>query len=474
MPTYFVCVASGAFHNSEERYPQPRCHPQTQTHLFMNLWDWANRTDPTSTIFSGKSAIAQTFSQQLEQYGRLGASFFFKRGHSSRGNAKGLISTIAYQLAMLLPEFRHAVSRRVENDPSIVARSLSTQLQDLIVEPCRNIPHGSTLTVVIDGLDECEGQNVQLEILRSLGNAVRDTYLPLRFFISCRPEPQIREAFAIASFRSLHHSFSLQPSFQDVHTYLVDEFARIRREHPSTIDAGPTVWPSMEAVDTLVTKSSAYFIYAHVVIQFIGDKDFPPTDRLATILATTLPTAEKPFHALNELYGQILSDVPSRSNLQIILCVIVNFKFKPSHIEQLLELRSGEVDLALRRLHSVLNVPPIDDPPYHPMSFDSPTHVSAHHASFFDFLKDPARSGNFYVDSVEHRMDLARSVLKMMSDPSLNRQDIDHVAWCVVWIILLRGSNKLSELAPSNRQPTEVGPGQRNPLQLPITHDVYA
>jgi energy-coupling factor transporter ATP-binding protein EcfA2 len=74
---------------------------------------------------SGKSAVAQSFCQRLQEQGRLGGSSFFKRGHPSRGNAKKLFPTIAYQLALLLPELRQLISHRIENDPAIVDRSLS-------------------------------------------------------------------------------------------------------------------------------------------------------------------------------------------------------------------------------------------------------------------------------------------------------------------------------------------------------------
>ncbi|KAJ6504078.1 hypothetical protein C8R47DRAFT_1038323 [Mycena vitilis] len=99
-------VAGGAFHDSLERYPQPRCHPETRTEMLEDLHQWSSRTDPASSILwlqgpagAGKSAIAQSLCQMLEAEGRLGASFFFKRGNAYRGSANKLFSTIAYQLA---------------------------------------------------------------------------------------------------------------------------------------------------------------------------------------------------------------------------------------------------------------------------------------------------------------------------------------------------------------------------------------
>ncbi|KAJ7806265.1 hypothetical protein B0H13DRAFT_1929698 [Mycena leptocephala] len=153
-------------------------------------------------------------------------AFFFKRGHLSRGNENKLFSTLAYQLSLHFPELKRVISQVVEADPSITNRSLSIQLQRLIIEPCRLNLHGHTLTLIIDGLDECEGQNIQQEILRSIGRVMHDKFLPLRFLIVSRPEPHIGEIFI----GMLHNALNVNQSSEDVRKYLLDEFARIHQE----------------------------------------------------------------------------------------------------------------------------------------------------------------------------------------------------------------------------------------------------
>ncbi|KAJ7626626.1 hypothetical protein DFH06DRAFT_1058154, partial [Mycena polygramma] len=165
-------VASDAFHNAAARYPQPRCHPETRMEILEDLHQWSSRTDFGSSILwlhgpagAGKSAIAQSFCQTLEAEHRLGAGFFFKRGHPSRGSAHKLFPTIAYQLARSRPDLKRAISEVVEDDPSIVDTDLSTQALKLIIEPCRRNSRTCNLVIVVDGLDECEGQHLQQEIL---------------------------------------------------------------------------------------------------------------------------------------------------------------------------------------------------------------------------------------------------------------------------------------------------------------------
>ncbi|KAE9383301.1 hypothetical protein BT96DRAFT_80680 [Gymnopus androsaceus JB14] len=170
-------VALEALHDSAESFPQPRCHPETRTKMLKTLRDWSLQRDPHSSVLwlygpagSGKSAIMQTFFRQLQKAGRLGACFFFKRGHATRGNAKTLFATIAYQLAIGVPWLKAPISQIVEENPSIVARSIKTQLQKLISEPCHlhNNNSRDPLLILIDGLDECEGYDVHRKILLAI------------------------------------------------------------------------------------------------------------------------------------------------------------------------------------------------------------------------------------------------------------------------------------------------------------------
>ncbi|KAJ7845479.1 hypothetical protein B0H13DRAFT_2409709, partial [Mycena leptocephala] len=153
-------------------------------------------------------------------------------------------------------------------DPSITDYSLSVQLQQLIVEPCRQNLYSHTLTVIIDGLDECDSQHIQQEILWSISSVMHDSSLPLRFLIASRDEPHIREIFT-GSLNKLHCPLNVNQSFADIRKYLLDEFARIHREHCATMSMVPEPWPSLEIINHLVWKSSGYFIYASTVIKFI-------------------------------------------------------------------------------------------------------------------------------------------------------------------------------------------------------------
>ncbi|KAJ7118225.1 hypothetical protein C8R44DRAFT_878843 [Mycena epipterygia] len=440
---YRASVAD-ALHNSVERYPQPKCHPETRTEILDSLWNWTCGIEPlvesqdyewtrdahsffgdssASNILwlygpagAGKSAIAQSLCQRIEAESSVAASFFFKRGHASRGNANRLFPTIAYQLAILLPKLKDYISQMVENDPAIVDKSLSIQLQKLIVEPWQQMIPSSRAVIIIDGLDECDGQDVQQEILRSICYAIHEMKLSVQFLITSRPEPHISEMFHTPPLDKYHRPVNVEQSFEDVRKYLSDEFTRIHRDH-ETMARVSKPWPTAEDIEHLVDNSSGYFIYASTVIKFIDDKNFRPTDRLDIIMGLAERDLESPLAALDQLYTQILSAIPGRPQLLRILTVIgEDYNLTADLIEQLLELKPGDVGLALRGLHALVEI----------NVFDDDAAITVHHASFLDFLNDPTRSGLFNINS-QHRSDLARQILKAFSykyeDPSLNESE---------------------------------------------------
>ncbi|KAJ6587259.1 hypothetical protein B0H10DRAFT_2333974 [Mycena sp. CBHHK59/15] len=414
-------VALEALHDSADSFPQPRCHPETRTEMLDELWKWSTEShsetgnEPILWLHgpagAGKSAIMKTLSQRLQDAGRLGGAFFFKRGHPTRGHARTLFTTIAYQLALSIPALKSPISQIVEDNPSVIGRSMDVQIRELILEPCRSLVNFQSWIIMIDGLDECEGLHIQQEILHLIGHSLHELASPLRFLIASRPEPHIREVFNGESFHGFYRTFNVEKSFDDVQTYFRTEFARIHREHRETLATVPSPWPSEELIHRLVDKSSGYFIYASTVIKFVDNKNFRPVQQLAAVESLAGSYFESPFGALDELYTQILSAVPVRSRLLAILRVHAHLQLDVTDTEKLLGLEPGDIQLTLRGLHSVVDV--------------EENWIYFHHASFRDFLGDPMRAHEFYTGGFADLKDLACSILTEFSytyeDLSKNR-----------------------------------------------------
>ncbi|KAJ7656354.1 hypothetical protein DFH06DRAFT_1328646 [Mycena polygramma] len=309
-------VAIEAIYDSAESFPQPRCHPETRAKMLQGLLRWATKANTNQPVLwlhgpagAGKSAIMQTLCQRLDDAGLLGGSFFFRRGHPTRGNGRVLFATLAHQLALRTLTLKPLISKRVELNPTIVGKAIATQLRELIVEPCRSAVDSAPRILLIDGLDECDRAPVQQEILRSIGRIFCTQSLALKIILASRPEPEICEVFEESIFRGLYATTDIEQSFHDVRKYLQHEFARISREHKETMAAVRKPWPDPAVIEELVHKSSGYFVYPSTVIKYIDDRDFRPTERLEELRLPT-PASDSPFAYLDQMYTQILSAVP--------------------------------------------------------------------------------------------------------------------------------------------------------------------
>jgi predicted ATPase len=181
---------------------------------------------------AGKSAIAQTIAEICDKEMILLATFFFSRNDPSRSNIRPLIATIAYQITTNLPDVRDAILGAIERDLLIFSKSLTVQLQSLIVEPLQPLIAAgffhrptSRRLVIIDGLDECSDPNVQRNIVEVLANSHRQYQLPLIFLFASRPEQHISLAFNTGVLLSVTTRIALDESYlpnKDIQLFLND------------------------------------------------------------------------------------------------------------------------------------------------------------------------------------------------------------------------------------------------------------
>jgi hypothetical protein len=160
-------------------------------------------------------------------------------------------------------------------------------------------------------------------------------------------------------------------------------------------------WPGGNIVQLLAARSGGQFIYASTLLKFIDDEDYRPTDRLEIVLNALGSAA---LAELDQLYQQILSTVKNipllLRILGYVLAPLCQHKFSASDIEDLLDLRDGDVGLTLRRMHSLLRAP---DSPFQP--------IGILHSSFDDFLFSPDRAGKYHVAKDQCHLDMTLDCL---------------------------------------------------------------
>jgi hypothetical protein len=371
---------------------------------------------------SGKSAIAQTIAEMCDQEMILLASFFFSRNDPSRRNVNSLIATLAYQITLDLPDAREAILSAIEHDPLIFSKSFAVQMETLIVAPLQPLANAgffndssSRRLVIIDGLDECSDPKVQQNVLEVLANSLQQHRLPLVFLIASRPEQHISLTFNTGLLPTITSRLPLDKSYlpdEDIKLFLTDKFQEIKSTHRLRAYIPPE-WPASDVLERLIQKSSGQFIYASTVIRYASSIRHKPMDRLDIILGLRPPQRDLPFAELDALYMHILAGVEDIERVLEILSIILFCKAeyplqfeewnlrRPPIIEKFLCLQSGDVELYLGDLSSLVNIEPGGN-------------IRVLHASLTDFFVDPTRSKTFWINRQARHTALARRCLEVL------------------------------------------------------------
>jgi hypothetical protein len=209
---------------------------------------------------TGKSTIAQSFSEVIAKDGFLGASFFCSRDYLNRRELKNIFPTLAHQLACHYPHFRHHIITSIKKDPTLAHTSLISQLENLLMIP--SLGQDISCIIVIDALDECIDDQPASAILSVLGRFAKQ--LPLvKFFITGRPEPRIRSGFRLPLLEPLTqifllHEVELSSVNNDIRLYLTQKLTAITKRRSDLDLSDP--WPHDNEIEAL-TKNHLGFSF---------------------------------------------------------------------------------------------------------------------------------------------------------------------------------------------------------------------
>ncbi|KAF9523913.1 hypothetical protein CPB83DRAFT_649191 [Crepidotus variabilis] len=351
---------------------------------------------------------------------------------SSGHNHKGcLFLSFAYQLAKLNLTMKVAIETALRSDAP-----LEKQMKHLLLDPIARMgSHFPSVFVSFDGLDEYNGENNQVEMVRLVQSTITAEHpLPIRFLIASRPESWIQNTIL----SSLGPPFFITnlnedpESDDDIRLFYISEFNRIHGDvehiHPMSIDDSSPLASDKE-IEELVRRATGQFIYAKTVTRFVDEPGHRPVDRLKDILQHASATST-PLSELDTLYTQILSTVVDWNLTSTVLGALSVFEDNSdqrealSIIEILLELAIGDGHRALRNLHSIALVPhnlhstresmPSDE--YQLLLDDKCQHVRFYHKSFTDFPHSSHRAGPLFIDLEASHRKMALGCLRIIEN----------------------------------------------------------
>ncbi|CUA72617.1 putative WD repeat-containing protein all2124 [Nostoc sp, PCC 7120] [Rhizoctonia solani] len=354
---------------------------------------------------TGKTTIACTFSEALEQSKRLAASFFCTRTIAECRDVNRIIPTIAYQLARYCTPFQSSLCDVLGEEPDLGSKHIQKQFERLLRDPLQQSAEAmpDNLVVIIDALDECE-DHTGVELILDLLFQHASTF-PLRIYVTSRPEPEIYNKMALHSHaRDVIHLHEIEKSLvqADIELYLQAELK--------------VVSPSASDIEELVKRSGALFIYAATLVRYIKSSKrlSNPHKRFRSVLNMAHETTT--HHAqIDALYTAILESVlnddeiepDEKDDIRLVLQTVL-FAQEPISIETIATLSgvndSTRVLSAIQPLRSVLH------------QSEQTGVVSTLHASFPDFMFTSERSGAYFCDKVEHSQAIAERCFVAMQD----------------------------------------------------------
>ena len=405
--------------------PKKCCMPDTRADVIQSLLSFALSEDTSPRFFllagvagSGKSAIATSVANSLNQSGGLSGSFFFKRDIERLRNPANLVRTLAYSIALQHKPYSNVLTDVMKSNPTIEDAALSVQFDALLRKPLNDISnklsttpvHPSSnqpaVTFIIDALDECDDpQSVSSYLAEVVSLAPW-----LKVIVTSRPMDEI-----VADIRSSGHMTHLDlftvDASEDILKFTQSRFA------PGGLLHRLQSQVTEEEIQALADKSHGLFIWIKTVLSYIGSLayDGVKLKEMKSILSSS--TAASPEKGIDELYLRVLRTAGDSSDYRDAVKNFVGFLY----------VTSRNRSLPCQGLHAFI---PTSDPDIFAtpedidelrsklaaVAFIDPetNALRVCHPSFLEFVETPSRSQEFWTNPEVLDTTMAQRCLAIM------------------------------------------------------------
>lgn len=365
---------------------------------------------------------------------------------------QAIASELAHSIPGLLEQYRSTMTK--EDSRKLMNASLRNQFRDFVVKPILKLPTpmDHARTVIINGIDRCGYQRARA-ILTIIAEALDVFSLPLRFIISSNRDTRIQDVFSLPSLSKISRQFfvGVQPSEYFLKAKDSDPadilnlglHALLSRRHLISSTMRSKQPSNVDVMETLVERSRGNGVYANTVINFLNVAGETPKAFNENLKLVLEPTPSIPrereltasFADLDTLFTRILSTHPDPNTLVHalgILLVLHDCAQPQTILQNLFGMSTESFSSVLQVLESLMHFPKVEnDRNIHPwwavkknvprkdQRINSPFLVLALlslsatiptaftipsafrdrvHDSFYDFLVNPERSGQFHID----------------------------------------------------------------------------
>ncbi|KAG9080448.1 hypothetical protein FRC06_006566, partial [Ceratobasidium sp. 370] len=401
------------------------CMPDTRVDIINHVTTWVrapNEARRLAWVYGlaglGKSSIATSVCQRLDEQGALAASFFCKRDNPELRDPCRVITTVAYSLALRWKPYRDAVANVVRENSGLKLQHLRPLYETLVSKPVQRLKEAkkpdSELAIVVDALDECGDVGSRRQLLACLRDMSQ--LIPwLKVVVTSRPDADIQEFFGQHGAEWFTgYSVLGYDALGDIRTFMRTQLSGVQQVKG---------WPA-DAIEKLSDRSSGLFQWARTACRFITD-GHDPCRRLERVLAGKhLSDSSAQLDALYTTAIRAAAVDDGEDNIDIVLqclgVVVATATRKPLSVPSLSKLlaeRISEYTLGhvLRSLSSVLFI-----------DHERDNAVRVSHPSFIDYITNRTRSKELSVDLDEQDAILACCCLEtMMRELRFNICDLE-------------------------------------------------
>ena len=370
---------------------------------------------------TGNTSIARTIAEKISKDGRSWASFFCSRDPNDpdRGEAKLIIPTLAYQLALKHSKF--LLGLKEEAISNVPQYSPEGQIIRLIIRPLQKsgIPNQ---VFVIDGLDACQDNETVSKILSALAQYAGEIRkLRLKFLITSRPETRIHECFLPAISQNDVTTFSLHEVGRSEVNEDIRQFFKHELVKPNCSQVKMDDWPGTRNLDLLCQRTAGLFFYAVEAVKSINLHFAMSRGQLD--LRQLLDNI-----SLDSLYTPIIGsasdgscyDDPNIPRSILGAVALAPSPITPSTVAKLSCVELRTVLYYLQRFEALFIFGKDDDSPIQPV-----------HKSISTFLTDPSKSDQwFYICPRTHHKNCCIACLKLIREQEGGGNfPVGHHAW---------------------------------------------
>ncbi|KJA17407.1 hypothetical protein HYPSUDRAFT_218923 [Hypholoma sublateritium FD-334 SS-4] len=376
---------------------------------------------------SGKSSFARTIAMRCEDSGIFVASFFLHTDPAGT-NAGYLVATLVNQFTRHFPGLSTFISRAIEGDPFIFGRSLEVQFRRLIFEPMSLLREDNLISrdfslslVVIDGLDQCDNNTVQSNIIHDIANILQNCPMSILFLITSCAHPHLTVAFSTRNISKMTVRLPIDDMYlphDRIRVMLNDGMSNLKSTHSKKDELAPS-WPPADLVHQLVKRASGHVLYVSTMIKHLSHSLEHPAKHLDILLESHTVHNYHPFSELDALYSHILSTSSDVQRALFLLHHKIYGGFSSVHdFESLMYMEVGSVQHILSELKAVVTC-------------DNDT-ITLHHSSFADFLLDPSRCGPLHMDPGDIHARFARMWFEQIRNFGYDRPPVRYRVKCLL------------------------------------------